>query len=191
MRPHAARTVIGFLAFWGDLAREGSGASDGIGHVLHRKWQVRKALGFAIDEAQVPVPALQIAVLADDPDADGSNGRRSGESNDMLYQASADAAIAVIGQNGKAIQVGETGARILVGNARDGRRAFLKEEVALAASKIGSNPGIGAQGGMRWAIVGIEAKFCRDLFVGLADEPRDCGDIFGRSFSDLHGYRNK
>ena len=165
---------------------EGLAALDGIGHVGYRKWQVWKPLGLTGLETELCVPALQIDVLADDPNADRLNGVRLSDPNDVLNESGADTALAASGKNREAVEVGETGARAFVGNARNRAGVLFGNEVSLAAGEICSNPGVGAERRMLGTVVGVQAEPQRDILVGGADEHCNRGDVRVCGLSDLH-----
>ena len=161
-------------------------ALDGIGHVGYSKRQVWKPLGLTGLEAELGVPALQIDVLADDPDADLLDGVRLRDPNDVSDEVNADTALAPSGQDREAVEVGETGARAFVGNARNRAGVLFGDEISLAAREIRGNPGVGAERRMLWAVVGVQTEPQRDIAVGGADERCDRGDVRECSLSDLH-----
>ena len=165
---------------------DGLAALDGISHVDDGKRQVGKPLGLTGLEAEFGVPALQIDVLADDPDADLLNGVCLRDPNDVSNERGADTALAASGKNREAVEVGETGARTFVGNARNRAGVLFGNEISLAAGEIRGNPSVGAERGMLWAVVGIQAEHQRDIAVGGADERCDRGDVRVCSLSDLH-----
>lgn len=109
--------------------------TDGIRHVLHGKREVRKTPGFAVHEPQFPVPALQVIVFADDPDADGRDRCRARQSGDVADQPFADAVPAMPWQYRQAVQIRHTPARRLIGHAGDRSSSVFKDEVALAPSR--------------------------------------------------------
>lgn len=161
-------------------------ALDGIGHVGYSKRQVWKPLGLTGLEAELGVPALQIDVLADDPNADRLNGVRLSDPNDVLNESGTDTTLAASGKNREAVEVGETGARAFVGNARNRAGVLFGDEVSLAAREIRGNPGVGAERRMLWAVVGVQTEPQRDIAVGGADERCDRGDVRVYGLSDLH-----
>ena len=186
-RPRSAVTERGELrGFPAGRWIDGLAALDGVAHVEDGKRQVGEALGLTGLEAELGVPALQIDVLADDPDADLLDGVRLRDPNDVSDERGADTALAASGQNRETVEVGETGARACVGDASNRAGVLFGDEISLAAHEVCGNPGVGAERRMLWAVVGVQAEFQRDIAVGAADERCDRGDVGACGLSDLH-----
>lgn len=119
---------------------------------------MRKPFGLSVLEAELPVPALQIGVLANDPDAYSMNRCGTDMLNEMLYKEGAGAAPAMRWKDRQAIQVRQPGAWILVGDTANWFDAVLNDKVDLTSFEFSLDPVFGAERRVFRAVLGVQSE---------------------------------